>query len=116
MWKKRKYESKYKSEWASEFTGLAKGSDETKARCTFCVSEFSIAHGGKNEADMDVDSTFANGLWIDVVLAFCNAFLLEIFICNSTTMCIMEYMKYVMLNTQLLGKFVLAFTKKCIFT
>ena len=33
--KKRKYDSKYKSEWASEFAGVVKGSEETRSKCTF---------------------------------------------------------------------------------
>ena len=47
--KKWKYDSKYKSEWASEFTGVVKGSEETRAKCTFCITEFSIVHGGKHD-------------------------------------------------------------------
>ena len=39
--KKRKYDSKYKSGWASEFAGVVKGSEETRAKCTFCITEFS---------------------------------------------------------------------------
>ena len=35
---KRIYDSKYKSEWAS---GVVKGSEETRAKCTFCITEFS---------------------------------------------------------------------------
>ena len=46
---KRKYDSKYKSEWASEFAGVVKGSEETRAKCTFCITEFSIVHGGKHD-------------------------------------------------------------------
>ena len=33
--KKRKYDSKYKSGWASEFAGVVKGSEETMAKCTY---------------------------------------------------------------------------------
>ena len=44
--KKKKYDSKYKREWASEFAGVLQGSNETRAKCTFCLTEFSIVHGG----------------------------------------------------------------------
>ena len=34
--KKRKYyDSKYKCEWASEFAGVVKGSEETRVKCTY---------------------------------------------------------------------------------
>ena len=45
------HDSKYKSEWASEFAAVVKGSEETKATCTFCIMEFSIVHGGKHEEE-----------------------------------------------------------------
>ena len=47
--KKRKYDSKYKSEWAFEFAGVVKWSEETRAKYTFCITEFSIEHGGKHD-------------------------------------------------------------------
>ena len=47
--KKRNHDSKYKSEWASEIAGVVKGSEETRAKCTFCITEFSIVHGGKHD-------------------------------------------------------------------
>ena len=47
--KKRKYDSKYKSEWAPEFAGVVKGSEETRVKCTFCMTELSIVHRGKND-------------------------------------------------------------------
>ena len=55
--KKRKYVSKYKSEWASEFAGVVKGSEETRAKCTFCITEFSIVHGGKHDIKRHCNST-----------------------------------------------------------
>ena len=50
--KKRKYDPKYKSEWASEFAGVVKGSEETRAKCTFYITEFSIVHRAVTEASM----------------------------------------------------------------
>ena len=55
--KKRKYDSKYNSEWASEFAGVVKGSEETRAKCTFCITEFSIVHGGKHDIKRHCNST-----------------------------------------------------------
>ena len=55
--KKRKYDSKYKSEWASEFAGVVKGSEESRAKYTFCIMEFSVVHGGKNDIKKHCNST-----------------------------------------------------------
>ena len=55
--KKSKYDSKYKSEWASEFAGVVKGSEETRANCTFCIMEFSIVHGRKHDIKRHCNST-----------------------------------------------------------
>ena len=55
--KKKKYDSKYKSEWASEFAGVVKGSEETRAKCTFCITGFSIVHGGKHDIKKHCNST-----------------------------------------------------------
>ena len=60
--KKRKYDSKYKTEWASEFAGVVKGSEETRAKCTFCITEFSIVHGGKHDIKRHCNSTSQSNL------------------------------------------------------
>ena len=52
--KKRKYDSKYKSEWASGFAGVVK---EMRAKCTVCITEFSIVHGGKHNIKKHCNST-----------------------------------------------------------
>ena len=48
--KKKRYESKFKKEWETEFPGIVGCSrDVLKAVCTFCNSEISVSHGGKND-------------------------------------------------------------------
>ena len=57
MFGNRKCYSKYKIEWASEFAGDVKGSEETRAKYTFCITEFSIVHGGKHDIKRHCNST-----------------------------------------------------------
>ena len=48
--KKTKYKSKFHPEWEKEFAGItAYRQDCRRAHCSYCQTNFSVAHGGRHD-------------------------------------------------------------------